>query len=82
MRTSRALLFAIVGLITPAFVHADVKLPAIFGDNMVLQRNSQLPIWGTADPGEEVYVTFEQKTPDGRREKARRSSPARTGGGS
>jgi sialate O-acetylesterase len=37
-------------------VHADVKLPAIFGDHMVLQRGIKIPIWGMADPGEKVSV--------------------------
>ena len=35
----------------------DVKLPAIFGDHMVLQRDAKAPIWGWADPGEPVTVT-------------------------
>ena len=35
---------------------ADVKLPAIFGDHMVLQRGMKLPVWGTADAGEQVTV--------------------------
>jgi len=35
---------------------ADVKLPGIFGDNMVLQRGMRLPIWGWAAPGETVTV--------------------------
>jgi len=37
---------------------ADVKLPAIFGDNMCLQQGRDLPVWGWADPGEEVTVTI------------------------
>ena len=37
---------------------ADVKLPAVIGDNMVLQQKTKAPIWGTADPGEEVAVTL------------------------
>ena len=37
---------------------ADVKLPAIIGDNMVLQRAIDVPIWGWADPGEKVTVTL------------------------
>lgn len=37
-------------------VWADVKLPAVFGDNMVLQRNSEVAVWGWAEPGEEVSV--------------------------
>jgi len=41
---------------------ADVKLPAVIGDNMVLQQGRPLTIWGTADAGEEVTVTLgEQK---------------------
>lgn len=41
---------------------ADVKLPTVFGDGMVLQRNAALPVWGTADPGEEVTVSFNGQT--------------------
>ena len=37
---------------------ADVTLPAVVGNHMVLQRDQPLPIWGWADPGEEVTVTF------------------------
>ena len=35
---------------------ADVKLPSVFGDRMVLQRNSEITIWGWAYPLEEVRV--------------------------
>jgi sialate O-acetylesterase len=38
--------------------HADVTLPRIFGDNMVLQRNKPVPVWGKATPGERVTVAF------------------------
>lgn len=38
--------------------NADVRLPAIVGDGMILQRNEPLKIWGWADPGEKVSVTF------------------------
>jgi sialate O-acetylesterase len=37
---------------------ADVELPHILGDRMVLQRDRPLPVWGWADPGEEVAVQF------------------------
>ncbi len=37
---------------------ADVKLPSVFGSNMVLQRDMPVPIWGWAKPGEEVTVRF------------------------
>src|SRR3954469_25734728 len=60
---------ALVGVLLLALpAAADVKPHALFGDHMVLQRNATLPVWGTADPGEEVYVHLEVKTPDGKRE--------------
>ncbi|MCA9090303.1 MAG: sialate O-acetylesterase [Planctomycetaceae bacterium] len=37
---------------------AEVKLPAIFGSHMVLQRDAALPVWGWADAGDEVTVSF------------------------
>lgn len=39
-------------------VRADVKLPAILSDNMCLQAKHVAPIWGKADPGEQVTVVF------------------------
>ena len=35
----------------------EVKLPSVFGDNMVLQQKTKVPIWGWAGPGEKVIVT-------------------------
>ena len=35
---------------------ANVSLPAIFSDNMVLQRNSTVKIWGNANSGEEITL--------------------------
>jgi len=37
---------------------ADVSLPPLFCDHMVLQRDQPVPVWGTADPGESVTVEF------------------------
>ncbi len=37
---------------------ADVRLPAVFGSHMVLQRGQSVPVWGWADDGEEVTVEF------------------------
>lgn len=46
----------LLGLTAPA--PADVKLPSVIGSHMVLQRDKPIPIWGWADPGEEVTVEF------------------------
>ena len=36
---------------------ANVTLPNVISDNMVLQRNSEVTIWGWANPQEEVVIT-------------------------
>jgi sialate O-acetylesterase len=36
---------------------ADVKLPAIFSDHMVLQQGRENAIWGWAEPGEKIEVS-------------------------
>jgi sialate O-acetylesterase len=36
---------------------ADVRLPAMFSDNMVLQRETSAAFWGWASPGEKISVT-------------------------
>ncbi|MEP6662220.1 MAG: sialate O-acetylesterase [Verrucomicrobiota bacterium] len=41
---------------------ADVKLPALFSDNMVLQRGQKVAVWGWADDGEKVTVRFRNQT--------------------
>ena len=52
--------------------NADVKLPALISDNMMLQRDIPVPIWGTAAPGEHIKVEIGEQTastvakPDGR----------------
>lgn len=37
-------------------LRADVKMPAIFGDHMVLAQGKTLRFWGTASPGEKITV--------------------------
>jgi sialate O-acetylesterase len=37
---------------------AEVKVPALIGDNMVLQAGARIRIWGTAAPGEKVTVSI------------------------
>ena len=45
-------------LLMPAAVSAAVRLPNVFGDHMVLQREMPVPVWGWAEAGEKVSVTF------------------------
>ncbi|HBG26538.1 MAG: hypothetical protein A2Y10_01075 [Planctomycetes bacterium GWF2_41_51] len=45
----------IVSLVSFSF--AEIKLPSIISDNMVLQADTNAPLWGTADPLAKVEVT-------------------------
>ena len=56
-------------LLLPLFIllfavaaRADVRLPAIISDNMVLQQGMKVRIWGNANPKERITVAFDQKT--------------------
>jgi sialate O-acetylesterase len=45
-------------LLSSVVVWADVRLPAIISDNMVLLQDANANVWGWADPGEKVTVTL------------------------
>ncbi|MCK4750156.1 MAG: 9-O-acetylesterase, partial [Bacteroidales bacterium] len=62
MKTTR---FIKTGLITAVFfiftiwqVHADVRLPRLFSDNMMFQRNQPIRVWGEADGNERIQIDF------------------------
>ena len=42
--------------------NAEIRLPQLFQSGMVMQRGKPIPIWGWADKGEQVTVTFLKKT--------------------
>jgi sialate O-acetylesterase len=50
-----SLCLSLVAAVRPC--RADVHLPHIFGNQMVLQRDLPVRFWGTAEPGEKVTVT-------------------------
>lgn len=52
-------LSAAVWLITIQWVAAgEFKVANIFSDHMVLQRDKPVPVWGWADPGEQITIEF------------------------
>lgn len=53
-------------LLLASVVAADIRLPAVVGDNMVLQRGRKVPLWGWADPGETVAVKVSWKAKEQR----------------
>lgn len=71
-RLLRVLTCIVLMLSCAAIAPAAVRLPAVIGDHMVLQRGQPAPIWGWADAGEKVTVRFLGQTksalpgPDGK----------------
>ena len=62
MKTNRWFVIAtlVAGLLASA--QADVRLPHLFSDHMILQRELPNAVWGWADPGETVTVKFAGQT--------------------
>lgn len=54
------LLLTVTSLVSIA--QADVRLPSIISDNMVLQKSAKVPIWGWADAGEAITVKLNDRT--------------------
>src|SRR5215831_13420482 len=57
-----ALFSCVLFMIAARATHAEVRVPAIIGDNMVLQAGMKVRIWGIANPGEHVTVRFNAQT--------------------
>jgi sialate O-acetylesterase len=51
-----------LALAAAATLRAEVTLAALFADHAVLQQGKLVPVWGRADPGEHVSVTFAGQT--------------------
>lgn len=60
-RYIRAFVFAVL-IIASIGSKAEVTLPKVLGNNMVLQSGKPIPIWGFAAPGEHVSVDFANQT--------------------
>jgi len=56
MRALTKMALPFVAAVTSTMLYAAVKLPEIFNSHMVLQREVKLPVWGTANAGEQVTV--------------------------
>jgi sialate O-acetylesterase len=54
----KKLLLLALAITASGRLSADVKLPAIISDGMVLERSAKVPIWGWADPGEDVKIAM------------------------
>ncbi|MCY3020562.1 MAG: sialate O-acetylesterase [Planctomycetota bacterium] len=61
VHTARAVICVLTLTLCSSAAWAEVRLPAVFGDNMVLQQGVELPVWGTAGVDEEVTVSCSGK---------------------
>ena len=57
MKPTLLILAAAAAPLAPLTSMADITPATMFTDNMVIQRDTQAPVWGTADAGEKVNVT-------------------------
>src|SRR5205085_1753593 len=62
MSAIKRIAFVIVLPLWVAAASAEVRLPAIFGDHMVLQREAAAPVWGWAAVDEEISIALDQQT--------------------
>ena len=56
MKLMTVLMGLLSALCNSSALRADVRPAALFGDHMVLQQGMSVPVWGWADPGEQVTV--------------------------
>jgi len=55
MKTKIFILFAFI--VSAFLLNAEIKVASVLGDNMVLQRNSEVRLWGKANPSEKLSIT-------------------------
>ena len=53
---SRLSIALISSFFSLGLIHAEVRLPKIFGSHMVLQQGKPIQVWGWANPGESATV--------------------------
>jgi len=54
-------ILTVLTLVVSMYANANVKLPLLFNDGMVLQRNEPIPVWGWATANERIEVHFKEQ---------------------
>jgi sialate O-acetylesterase len=57
MKNSLSIVIFLLFFIHTATLFAQLDLPSFISDNMVLQQQSDAPIWGKSDPNTVIYIT-------------------------
>lgn len=58
----KKLFFVVLIMLNSFSTKAQVTVAKIFADNMVLQRNTAIPVWGWAKANEKISVSFNKQT--------------------
>ena len=58
MKRLSYIIYSLLVLLSAQPLSAKIRLPKLVSDRMVLQRDTELKIWGWADPAEKVTVRF------------------------
>lgn len=56
MKIYRIYCLLLIQLLCLSAMQAEIRLPAVFTDHMVLQRNSEITLWGWGTPGEHIAI--------------------------
>jgi len=56
MMKTKMILLCLV-LFSAGILSAKIKVASVLGDNMVLQRNSEVKLWGKADPNQKLKIS-------------------------
>ncbi|WP_018619140.1 sialate O-acetylesterase [Spirosoma luteum] len=62
LRFNTAVGLYLISLLLATAVHAQLRLPKLISDGMVLQRDTPLKLWGWASAGEKITIRFNNKT--------------------
>ncbi len=66
MNVSKILIGLMIWLCLPATAMAEIHVAKVFGDNMVLQRNEVVNVWGWGTPGERLTLAINDREFKGR----------------
>ncbi|MEO7600251.1 MAG: sialate O-acetylesterase, partial [Opitutus sp.] len=62
MRICRILLLSFTFGLLPLPARSEIILGPVFKDHAVLQRGKPMPVWGRAQAGEKLVITFGDQT--------------------
>ncbi len=62
MVTTKRIIATLLTALFTTVSQAEVRLPSIIGSHMVVQQGMEVPIWGWAEPGEDVTVAMSGQT--------------------